>query len=68
MFRYDGAYVSQAKPTYPTDDLTKAYGYGWFISSYRGKLFVHRAYKPVLKTFKPYISRLLVHLTWIANQ
>ncbi|XP_060605765.1 uncharacterized protein LOC132758228 [Ruditapes philippinarum] len=35
MFRYDGAYVSQAKPTYPIDDLTKAYGYGWFISSYR---------------------------------
>ncbi|XP_045161602.2 penicillin-binding protein 4-like [Mercenaria mercenaria] len=36
MLPFGGAFVSQTTPRYPINDITKAYGYAWFTSTYRG--------------------------------
>ena len=36
------------KPEFPADDITSGYGYGWFVSEYRGKYGQQHPVKPLL--------------------
>lgn len=36
MLPYEGVLRSMTTPAYPVNDTTKAYGYAWFTSTYRG--------------------------------